>query len=628
MQTRRSFLAGSGLLGLGTLAACSRESSQGQEVVEETSSVDTSKFNDLAVDMGAWNYDETNDVWYQLCVRNCLTPASPTCECLSIFVPGAYMDGKKGSSAWSCTVVPDAGIGIWTAKTAPIVFGLNAPGFSAQTPSSTYSFEGLDPFMAEGCVYVFPGMRGRSSGYEKVDGKDSFYAGGAPWAVTDLKASALWYRYNAASLPGDPGRIYVFGLGAGGGLATVLGSTGNAPEYEPYLDSIGAARWDMAGTTIADSVRGVCVWNPLASLGEDDGAYEWLYGQYADDSSRSEGTWTKVLSERLASKWAEDLNECFFAVDGESLTLDETPGSANYADGSYYEYVLDTIERSAKDFFDNTQFPTTITGEIRLNPGFPGGQNSSADLESSVVSALLDHAKLVAGADSDEVKELGGETVSNTYDTSEEYVRSLNALGDDWFVYNERRSTVRVSSIGSYVQACAPATRPCTAYDAVECNSLENQLFGVEDDSTLHYSKQISDTLNASDDAFDGTSGWSGNYLASWNYDLLVKDELGTSVSKRVDMYDPLYYLNGSRRGYGTAYVAKDWRIQVGLGQSVVPVTTGINLALAASAYSGVNKVDLGCVWASGMTMSEISGDPLQNAFAWMESVFQGEQSE
>jgi hypothetical protein len=241
-------------------------------------------------------------------------------------------------------------------------------------------------------------------------------------------------------------------------------------------------------------------------------------------------------------------------------------------------------------------------------------------MESAVVSSLLDHAKLVAGAESDEVKELEGQEVSNTYETASDYVAALNA-SDDWFVYNEKRSTVRISSIGSYVQACAPATRPCTAYDVVECNSLENQLFGVQDDSTLHYSKQISDTLNAAGDAFDGTTDWSGNYLAQWNYDLLIKDELGVSVSKRVDMYDPLYYLNGSKRGYGTASIARDWRIQVGLGQSVVPATAGINLALAASAYSGVNQVDLNCVWGSGMEMSETSGDALENALAWIASL-------
>ena len=69
-----------------------------EERQPEEPKVDLEEFEDLALDMDAWSYDEDHDCYYQLAVPYCLTPGSEQYESLSIFVPGAYLTGTdKGA---------------------------------------------------------------------------------------------------------------------------------------------------------------------------------------------------------------------------------------------------------------------------------------------------------------------------------------------------------------------------------------------------------------------------------------------------------------------------------------------------------------------------------------------------
>ena len=102
--------------------------------------------------------------------------------------------------------------------------------------------------------------------------------------------------------------------------------------------------------------------------------------------------------------------------------------------------------------------------------------------------------------------------------------------------------------------------------------------------------------------------------------DLARLDALGTPVSVRLDMYNPLYYLLPSYAGYGTAKPAKYWRIRTGIDQGDTSLSTEVNLALAAAQYSPANKVDFATVLGQKHVRAERTGDPDDNFIAWVKS--------
>ena len=231
--TRKDFIGlfSAGALTLATACSRAQNTSEQPQTNEAASTRDLSRYAKLAIDMKAWHYDSDNNVWWQLGIPYCIEPASKTYQQLAIFVPGPYMTGEQSGDKYACTVAESATVGAFSAKTAPVVMPVSPGDFSAQTPPVAYSFEGLKPYMDAGVIYVYAGMRGRTGGYES-DG-DTYFEGGAPWGVADLKAAIRYLRYNASSLPGDLGRVIPFGFSSGGGLCATLGASGDAPGYAP-----------------------------------------------------------------------------------------------------------------------------------------------------------------------------------------------------------------------------------------------------------------------------------------------------------------------------------------------------------------------------------------------------------
>lgn len=98
--------------------------------------------------------------------------------------------------------------GAYTARTAPVVFPVNTPGYAAQQAPTEYSQDSVTSYLEAGLVYVAAGLRGR-------DTTTDSYPGNAPWGVTDLKAAVRYVRYNADLIPGHLDKIFVFGHSGG-----------------------------------------------------------------------------------------------------------------------------------------------------------------------------------------------------------------------------------------------------------------------------------------------------------------------------------------------------------------------------------------------------------------------------
>lgn len=656
--TRRQFLALASVGAASTVAGCSKpDSNQGQtstDTGQDTQpQVNLEEFKDLAINMGAWKYDQDNDVYYQLGLAYCKEPATTTYESLAIFVPGKYFTGEKNGNSYTCTVNEKAVVGNFTAATAPVLMPINTATLSAQTSPTAYSYEGLAPYLSAGCIYVYAGFRGRSAGYDTASGKNELFPGGAPWPVVDLKAAVRYLRYNAESLPCDTSRIFVFGFGAGGGVSAVLGSSGGAALYEPYLTSIGAVTHDAAGNVISDNIAGSASWCPTTSYDTANAAYEWSCGQYASEDTRADGTWTGALSNDLAAAYGEYVNQMDFRnADDEQLTLDETEGSA-YTMGSYATALLANLDDAATWFVQNTAFPYTYTPQRVDEPSFPGDPNllaaraaEAATSTQNLVSVTVPQADdgsaattgtVTTGAAADATATATDATAttatttttvattasgatqvqSTIYDSAQTYFSELNA--DYWWInYNLRKQSVSVQSLRDYALHLRGPKGKVAPFDQPDRSSKTNQLFGIGEESTLHHDATIAALIEKNATVYMACPDWVSSYITDWDDDLEKTDSLETSMATRVAMMNPLYWLSGHYGGYGQATVAPHWRINEGLLDTDVSACTAPNIAWALSKYDGVASVAYTPVWGQGHVLAERTGTATANLLEWV----------
>lgn len=304
------------------------------------------------IDMDAWQYDSSTDVYWQVGVSYCANPADENYETLGMFVPGAYMNGvKNADGTYSCTVNEEGTVNGYTAETAPILFPVNTPGHKAQDAPDSYSKK-CSTYTDQGYIYVQAGCRGKDAG--------------VPSGVADLKAAIRYIRYNEELLPGSTDRILVFGHSGGGSQCAVLGSSGDSELYTPYLEALGAA-------PTSDAVAAVMCWCPITSYDSSDMGYEWNMGMTRSGLSDE----MQTISDELAAAYADYVNSMGFTdEDGNLLTLEESPEGI-YQAGSYYGYVKDTIEESLEHYLQDTTFPTS---------GKSGSYSSAEDYISSLNS--------------------------------------------------------------------------------------------------------------------------------------------------------------------------------------------------------------------------------------------------
>ena len=93
------------------LSACS-----GNSANETSSSVQTTLSQ---IDMSKWQYNEDDDVYYQIGISYCENPADESYETLAVFVPGAYMTGTdNGDGTYTCELDETAELNGYTAPTS------------------------------------------------------------------------------------------------------------------------------------------------------------------------------------------------------------------------------------------------------------------------------------------------------------------------------------------------------------------------------------------------------------------------------------------------------------------------------------------------------------------------------
>ena len=531
----------------------------------------------LAFDNAAWQYDEANDIYWQVGVVYVANPASLDYETLGIYVPGAYLEASaNGDGTYTASVKSDAQVGQFTAATAPYVLPVNTPGYNA-SQAPTWLADGIASYTQAGMIYLQPGIRGRDN---TTDSRGQEVVGGAPWGVTDLKAAIRYVRYNKDVLPGDTDKIVSFGHSGGGAQSAVLGASGDSTLYNPYLEALGAAMKDKEGNPISDAPYGTMTWSPITSLDYADAAYEWNLGQFADSNTRAEGTFTQALSQDLAKEYANYINQLGLKHEGQALTLAES-SQGIYTQGSYATYLEGVVNQSLNNFLADTSFPYTSDG---------------------------------AGP--------GGSTESVTYETAQAYIDSLNAEAQ-WVTYDAATNTAKISSLADFAKYVKTASKSVPAFDALDRSLAENAVFGVADANELHFDQLVARLLKNNQAKYESLTDWNSQYVTDFESDLAKTDSLGKTIAERQDLYNPMFYLTSAYSGYQTSKPAPHWRIRSGLSQGDTALTVETNLALALEnqANGAVKSVDFATVWGQGNTTAERTGNPSANFIQWVQEI-------
>lgn len=662
------------LLGGCAPAAATNEQDRTQVETSATEAEETAVQSTLAkIDDTKWCYDETDDVYYQLGIAYCATPADADYEQLAIIVPGAYMQATaNGDGTFTCSIDASAEVGGYTASTAPIVMPVNTPGYMAQAPMTEYT--SVAEYTDAGFIYVHAGCRGRDAG--------------APAGVTDLKAAIRYLRYTARNLAGDTERIFSFGMSGGGAQSALLGVTGDSSLYDDYLAAIGAIEG------VSDAVLGSQAWCPVTSLDSADEAYEWMMGNTRTDLSKEEQT----ISDELTTAYAAYINQLGLTDEnGVPLTL-EASADGRYQAGSYYDYMKEIIEESLNDFLADTSFPydadaasshggrggmgtggmghrdgtgqggpqggsaednaggqgkmapqddTVGAAEVRTSPGGSAENNAggrgertpgndtvgAADGKTSSGGSAEGNANgqgqmasgngMAPGGDEAEAGSIGAQTDFTAIDQIQRKENSsgvkisgtFETVQDYIDAFNADGTWVNYDAATGTATITSIADFAAAVKVASKGIAAFDQLDASQGENTLF---GYGDGTGAHFDATlaDILETIGADDAADYSDDMTRVDALGHSVADRVKMYSPLYYLLASSEGYQSTNVAKYFRINSGLWQGDTAVNTEANLALALKNYGA--SVDYSFVWGEGHTMAERSGDATSNFIDWV----------
>ena len=522
-----------------------------------------------------WSYDSDNKVYYQIGVVYCQNAVNTDYQSLGIYVPEEYLSCKKSEEKYDCSINISGKKGSYTAKNAPLVFPLNTPGYSSMKAPTSYNYKTVGNFISQGIIYIYAGCRGRYEGGES-------YIAGAPWPITDLKSAIRFLRYNDKLIPGDLERIYSFGMSGGGAQSCLMGITGNSELFNVYLEENGAAMKSADGKEIKDNIKGSQCWCPITNLDTADAAYEWNMGYFFSENTRADGTFTKQLSKDLAQKYFEYVNQLKLKdPKGKELTLTELHS------GSYYDYLISVIQESLNNFLSDTTFPYTPS-EGGDGP-FPPGPPSSRRLET-------------------------------VYENAQEYIDSLNDEGNEWVVYDSSKNTVTIKNLEGFVTHCKSASKSVPAFDDLSKKQAENKLFGIDGTTyTKHFDKIVAELLTNNKESYSSLENWVESYPDDYTNDLSVKDSKEKTILERVNMYNPMYYLNSYYEGYKKSDVADYFRINTGIAQGDTGNVVEMNLYLALINYGKNAKFTT--VWAKGHVEAERTGTSQENFIAWVNEI-------
>lgn len=537
---------------------------------------------ELAECRDQWFYDDHYDCW---CLEDVLySPKAdmPAFQRLSIYAPKAYMN-ENG------TVNPTGKCCGYTAATAPVLFETNAAGYM-QMPHKWLGGPRCDgeKYVSRGMIYVTAGCRGRES-----RSKAGEPVGKAPITLIDTKMAVRFLRHNRAALPGDWDRVISCGVSAGGAMSSLLGVTGDHPDYDEYLREAGAFMDE------SDAMFASQIYCPIIDLEHADLAYEWCFAadkECEDSPAGPAETMTpfkQALSKKLAARYIEYVNGLGLRhpVTGEALKLNPDGRS-----GGFYDHLMTLLGESAAKFLKKKgdgaadYLSGNYTYEAPAKPKKP--QNPD-----------LHHIGPNAGLAEDRPLTMGelmlrppkGAPVQEMKLPMETWQGSDKRA---WLSWDGERATI--CDLDTYVLSHRRRMKPCTSFDKLTNDSGENDVFGDAAHAYRHFDGQIGEAI----------AELAGDYPEEAALYGPGYGDIDDALRERVRIFNPMNYIDDA-----AGRKAKHFRIRVGASDADTAFTVSMTLALRLA--NAGRDVDYALVWDQPHCDADYPGEVLD----WIDGI-------
>lgn len=523
---------------------------------------------------GSQAMEEVQPCYALMDVPYCLNPADAAVQLLDIYVPEEYMDAAdNGDGIWTCTVKEDGtftradGVS-YTAADAPIIYQNTIDGYAqGERLQLTSGRKGngvgtYNSYLESGYVLVSIGSRGTTS---ETDGT-------APACVVDLKAGIRLIKANDAVLPGDADKIVATGTSAGGGATSVLGASGNSPEFDPYLEEIGAIM------DASDDIYCALAFCPITNLGTGDAAFEWLHASETETKGGFGG----------------------FGGFGGPGGPGGPGGGAGGPGAGGADMAADGPD-GAENKDEAAGGPGA--GGADMAAGGPGGMadqeessNEFSEFEVALHEALyeaylkdledmgLDPEAFYQGF-LDEINECVTYYVEN-------YVEDVNAFAEENEVLNFDGESFSIDDVSAFVSEYMARSKGVPSFDGLEYENKENDLFDGE-----HFSAELLEVLE----------GLSGEYEEAAEAVDAYRAELTDEKLKEVDLMTPVYFLLN-----GDTTVAPCWRFRIGTNDGDLGAVSAWTITQLLE-KNGTSQVDYGLVWGIGHMSADYSYEDVQS---------------
>ena len=130
LKRKMCFLAATVLIGTAWSQAAESAAAESTQTVQQETSLQEAQTALSEVDSTKWQYQEEDDVYWQTGILYCAAPSDAQYETLSIYVPGAYMDGEaNGDGTYTCRFNTEAEVRGYTCETAPLVIPIETQNY-------------------------------------------------------------------------------------------------------------------------------------------------------------------------------------------------------------------------------------------------------------------------------------------------------------------------------------------------------------------------------------------------------------------------------------------------------------------------------------------------------------------
>ena len=361
-------------------------------------------------------------------------------------------------------------------------------------------------------------------------------SGKAPTQMVDLKSGVIELRANADVIPGDTDRIVSIGTSGGGEMSSIFGASGNMPEYYEYMYESGVlgVTKNADGTYASAYPDNIYAAQCYCPIADIEDA-DIAYAWWWVDLANDGGVPRAGLTD--FTRRLQELEADAFVEYVNSLGLTDADGNALTLDGlrsgSFYDAIL---------------------------------QNISDALNSMVAAGSIDP-----------------ETAYSDYDgwlTQDE--------DGVWHVTDLRGFMIGTGLVNNRNKAIP-------GFDTMD-KSAENNAFGTEEDSAVHYSASVAQILADNYEELSALDGFNVEQVDSYITEALT-GEGAEDIAEQVNLMNATEILLGYD-GLSAVDPAEHWRVRSGTADQHTSFSIGFNICNAAQAL-GLDT-DYHLVWNMG----------------------------